>query len=482
MKRWTARTENRIIPVADLPFIAMKLNSINSIFQGISRRHSVIVLAFLMLVSFGISSSLAQKNSQKRITSLQFGELAEGSRVSIFSDSALNDYEAFRRGDRFYVRIPLADFTASQPNFRGDGFDDVQVQRSGDSILISFKLQLGANARVDQRSNRLDVVFSAPNAAANRVVRSGSANPSPSRTTTDAIPGIVVLQNSRNQQKRNPDAAGPMPPGSPTANRPRLVTQEFTTRPAPAQPSQSSHVQAGPTQGSVNKVHNRTAVELPPARPVASSSSANDVKPAPKSDSPATFTPSSTPSYTPSTAVAQSTPWPSRTIPNSPSATSSAGWKKRGDLAMQWVSANRVAASVGAFVILSLIVFGVSMIYRKRRKHGKTRRVKVTGVQPKNSPASDPEESMANSNAVYDDMLFDDCVSDVRDPEVTLPSAALDFSQPNNGGHEWAEQVFEAGSARPTAATVNQRWIPANPPIPSYTNKNEVPEREVFEL
>lgn len=461
----------------------MKLNSINSIFQGISWRHSVIVLAFLMLVSFGISSSLAQKNSQKRITSLQFGELAEGSRVSIFSDSALNDYEAFRRGDRFYVRIPLADFTASQPNFRGDGFDDVQVQRSGDSILISFKLQLGANARVDQRSNRLDVVFSAPNSAANRVVRSRSANPSPSRATTNAIPGIVVLQNSRNQQKRNPDAAGPMPPDSPTANRPRLVTQEFSsTRPAPAQPSQSSHVQAGPTQGLVNKVHNRTAVEPAPAKPVASSSSANDVKPAPKSDSPATFMPSSTPSYPTSTAVAQSTPWPSRTIPNSPSATSSAGWKKRGDLAMQWVSANRVAASVGAFVILSLIVFGVSMIFRKRRKHVKTRRVKVPGVQPKNSPSSAPEESMANSNAVDDDMLFDDYVSDVRDPEVTLPSAALDFSQPSNGGHEWAEQVFEPGLARPTAATVNQRWIPANPPIPSYTNKNEVPEREVFEL
>lgn len=108
--------------------------------------------------------------------------------------------------------------------------------------------------------------------------------------------------------------------------------------------------------------------------------------------------------------------------------------------------------------------------------------MKVPGVQPKNSPASDSEESMANSNAVYDDMLFDDYVSDVTDPEVTLPSAALGSSQPSNGGQEWAEQVFEAGSARPTAARVNQRWIPANPPIPSYTNKNEVSEREVFEL
>ncbi|HYJ84473.1 MAG TPA: hypothetical protein VEW46_00275, partial [Pyrinomonadaceae bacterium] len=119
----------------------MKLNFIKKSFQEIRRRPSVIVLVFLILVNLGITPSWAQKNSQKRITSLQYGELAEGSRVSVFSDSALTDYEAFRRGDRFYVRIPVADFTASHPNFRGNGFDDVQVQRSGDNILISFKLQ-----------------------------------------------------------------------------------------------------------------------------------------------------------------------------------------------------------------------------------------------------------------------------------------------------------------------------------------------------
>jgi hypothetical protein len=462
-------------------YCPMKINFIKKSIQEIRRRPSVIVLTFLILVNFGITSSSAQKNSQKRITSLQFGELAEGSRVSVFSDSALTDYEAFRRGDRFYVRIPLADFTTSQPNFRGDGFDDVQVQRSGDSILISFKLQLGANARVDQRSNRLDVIFSAPN----KVVRRSTANPAPSRTTSKAMPGIVVLQNSRNQHQRNPDAAGPMPPDSPNSNRPRLVTQEFSstrsvTASSPAQPSMSSPVQTSSHRGSVNKVHNKTAIEPSPAKPVASLSSANEVKPASKSDSPSTFTPSPTPGYPTVTAVAQSTPWPSRTIANSPSATSSTGWRKRSELAVQWVSANRVVASVGAFVVLSLVVFSVSMIYLKRRKHVNTKRLKVPGVQPKNSPARDPEDVVANSNAEYDDMLFDEYLSDVNDPEVTLPSAALDFSQPNNCGLEWAEEVSEP--TEPPAAAVNQRWMPATPPISSYTTRNEVPEREVFEL
>jgi hypothetical protein len=149
---------------------------------------------------------------------------------------------------------------------------------------------------------------------------------------------------------------------------------------------------------------------------------------------------------------------------------------------MQWVSANRVAASVGAFVLLSLIVFGASMLYRKRRKHVETKRVKVPGVQPKYSPVSDPEELPANSNAEYDDMLFDDYVSDVRDTEVTLPSAALNFSQPRNGDREWAERVSQQEAAQSTAAPVDQPWIPATPSLPDYAMKNEVPEREVFEL
>ncbi len=465
--------------MAVLPrYCPMKLNFITRTFQGIGRRRIVTVMAFLMLANFGIVGSVAQKNSQKRITSVQFGELAEGSRVSVFSDSALNDYEAFRRGDRFYVRIPLADFNASQPNFRGDGFDDVQVQRAGDSILISFKLQLGANARVDQRSNRLDVIFS----ASDKGMRSGSPSPSTSRTTTNVIPGIVVFQNSRNQQNRSSDAAGPMPPDSPSANRPRLVTQEVSpTRPAPAQPLPPSYPSVVPSQGSVNKVHSRTAVE-PPAKTLTSSSSANEVKPAPKSDSYSTFTPSPTPSYPTSTAVAQSTPWPSRPIANSPTALSSAGWKKRSELATQWVAANRVVASVGAFVVLSLMVFGASMVYRKRRQRVTNKRVKVPGVQPKNSAASAPEEFQANSDAEYDEILIDDYVSDLRDPEATLPSAAVNFSQPGTGSSEWAEQVFDSEPAQPTAPSVNQRWIPATPPVQSYTIRNEVPEREVFEL
>ncbi len=450
----------------------MKLNLIYTTVKGIKRRPGVVLLALLMLVNSGITSSLAQKNSQKRITSVQFGELAEGSRISVFSDSALNDYEAFRRGDRFYVRIPLADFTAAQPNFRGDGFDDVQIQRVGDGILISFKLLLGASARVDQRFNRLDVIFS----ASNKALRNSSPNSTPTRPTSSAIPGIVTLQNSNNQQRRSPDAAGPMPPDSPTANRPRIVTQEFNSERQVSEPPERTSVQGNPNRPSANKVFNVATSKASP-KSGAALSHANEVNSATRPDSPASFTPSSTPSYQTSTAIPQSTPLQPRPMVNSPSA-GSLGWRQRSEVAKRWVSANLVAAAVGAIALLSLLVFAGAVLYRKRRKHVKTKRVKVAKVQPKYSPDSDVAESTANPE--IDAMVFDDNVSDLRDTEVTLPAAAL--NEPLVEDSDWSQVILEPEFAKSRLAPMNHSWIHSAPSIPDYARKNDVPEREVFEL
>src|SRR5438445_4322279 len=90
---------------------------------------------------------------------------SEGSRVSLTTDQSLNDYEAYRTGDRFYVRIPPTDVPRAQ-TARGRGFEDLKVQRNADSTVLSFRLQPGATARVEQRSNQLDVVFKAAGATA----------------------------------------------------------------------------------------------------------------------------------------------------------------------------------------------------------------------------------------------------------------------------------------------------------------------------
>ncbi len=58
----------------------------------------------------GIDTGSSATEEPTTCTSLQLGDAVEGSRVSVVSDSALSDYEAFRRGDRFYVKIPLAEF------------------------------------------------------------------------------------------------------------------------------------------------------------------------------------------------------------------------------------------------------------------------------------------------------------------------------------------------------------------------------------
>src|SRR5947208_1373129 len=102
-------------------------------------------------------------NSGKRthVATLHSTDSSEGSRVAISSDQSLNNYEAYRRGDRFYVKIPAADVPRAEA-MRGRGFADVKSQRTGDSTVLSFRLQPGATAHVEQRGNKLDVVVAVP--------------------------------------------------------------------------------------------------------------------------------------------------------------------------------------------------------------------------------------------------------------------------------------------------------------------------------
>ena len=172
-----------------IPFIGpMKSVLLKTVNLEKRRRNGVALLFCVCLTLFAFTAAAAQVKDNKHITAIQLGAATEGSRVTVVSDSPLIDYEAFRRGNRFYVKIPLADLSAAAPHFRADGFEDVQVQKVGDSQIVSFKLQPGATARVDQRGNRLDVIFS----AANRIP-----------LNTDNPPGDL-----------GPDAAGPMPSDS----------------------------------------------------------------------------------------------------------------------------------------------------------------------------------------------------------------------------------------------------------------------------
>ncbi|HZH91356.1 MAG TPA: HEAT repeat domain-containing protein [Pyrinomonadaceae bacterium] len=145
-----------------------------------------------------------QKSRAKRITPLRTSDTPDGSRVTITSDGELNDYSAYRSGDRFIVVVPQAE-GAGTGGARGRGFEGAQVEKRGKDLVYTFKLQPGATARVNQRFNRLDVQFSAPKGAS----ASAAAKPTPAATPARRTPaeeaGLMKPPANANTQP-TPDA------------------------------------------------------------------------------------------------------------------------------------------------------------------------------------------------------------------------------------------------------------------------------------
>ncbi len=137
-----------------------------------------------------IMKSAQQSNSNSgkspHVTTLHSRDSQEGSRVAISSDQSLNNYEAYRRGDHFYVKIPATDVPRAEA-VRGRGFADVKALRTGDSTVLSFRLQPGATAHVEQRANKLDVVVTVPGGAS--ATQSDRARETARSTANDQLRG-----------------------------------------------------------------------------------------------------------------------------------------------------------------------------------------------------------------------------------------------------------------------------------------------------
>lgn len=353
------------------PFIApMKIKFLKRVVVKNKQRGGLALLSFVCLILFVLTTGTAQLRNQKHVIALQLGEAAEGSRVTVVSDSALNDYEAFRRGDRFYVKIPLADFTAAFPQLRADGFEDVQVQKVGDSVVVSFKLQPGASARVDQRSNRLDVIFSSPN----RNARNKTENAITNRGTSGA-------NVSRTAQERGPDAAGPRPGGSELAYRPRVVTQRAPVSYERRTPQNSSAQNNSRIDSRKNENRNS---------PVTSGSSAvKSPSPVPSPSSILSATkPTTYPPVTMASPGLSSSPNPAV---NSSGSANSSNWRSRANSVVQWMAANRLATLLGALILLSLILYLVMGLRRRGKDGTKTKALKALKSQPKVQPTLSPD-------------------------------------------------------------------------------------------
>ncbi len=105
----------------------------------------------------------APQAQKKNLASVKATETPEGSSIAIISDSAaLNDYSAYRGGDRFFVLIPAADASRVSSGLRGRGFADLRAEKRGNDVLLSFRLLQGAMARVSQKFNRLEIIITVP--------------------------------------------------------------------------------------------------------------------------------------------------------------------------------------------------------------------------------------------------------------------------------------------------------------------------------
>jgi hypothetical protein len=158
-----------------------------------------------------------QKPQKKNITPLRSGDTSDGSRITITSDAPLNDYSAYRSGDRYYVVIPEANAPRAQSGLRGRGFEDVQVQKRGNDAVMSFKLQPGTNARVSQRFNRLDVELTTPGGKIAAVpTATPKTGPTPATQPTPQTIARPTPQTANTGQTN-------IPPVIPGANNPALT-------------------------------------------------------------------------------------------------------------------------------------------------------------------------------------------------------------------------------------------------------------------
>ncbi len=439
-------------------------------------RGGVVLFAFLFVLSLVIAPGSAQLKTQKRVTSLQLTGAAEGSRVTIVSDSALSDYEAFRRGDRFYVKIPLAYFSSSLPRFHGDGFEDVQVQKTGGSVIVSFKLQPGASARVDQRSNRLDVTFSAPN----RMARRNTVNPPANRATSGATVGAGPLDSRLTRQGRERITAGPMTPTTARPYRERVVTERASER----QAKQAVRAQIKPSSPP-NKSGSKPAATTTPAP----DKSVPKLVVNPRSKSagyPAITTATPPPNSQPQPAVSPSG------LVDAPNGTSRIG------ALLQWFSSHRLISLLLPLVLLGLILFYASSPNRRLMSALKMKRVKPPSVKP-TYPADVPlNKAVVSAVPLNSRAASAGSIETPKEHATPLTqggqSASPDPMVPANALRtNIIQEKSETGGAvvEPTAPSVGvgapQRhvWALAESTLAAPVaggNQSEDQEREVFEL
>jgi hypothetical protein len=413
----------------------MKINLFKSrVFASRWRHGGVILSASVCLVWVAFISSSAQLKASKQVTSLELGQAAEGARVTIISDSALNDYEAFRRGDRFYVKIPLAQFAFSQPRFHGNGFDDVQVQKVGDSVVVSFKLQPGASAHVDQHGNRLEVIFAAPPG-----IRSGYV----ATLARKRANGVSVNRDTASQgnQDRQRDVAGPVPSGWPQTSRERYANVRRGEAVETQRPARNARDEN--SRGRISTNNNAT---------VTGSTSIHIASPTPAPNYAAGS------AYTPASATGT----PVSSTVSRPAGVSA---KSRNSTLREWFSANRNASLLGALLLAGLLALLAAFLYRGRTTMASPNRVKGPLAQPK-----------------FDNKVELEELTDSRTEREPVPVSRISGAPEKSDWSPVASRPIFGPASGVAASRAAVLTKPSTSSVAVADNKSFSEEREVFEL
>jgi HEAT repeat protein len=361
-------------------------------------------------------------NSKKRthVATLRSSDSSEGSRVAISSDQSLTNYEAYRRGDRFYVKIPAADVPRAEA-VRGRGFADVKAQRSGDSTVVSFRLQPGATAHVEPRGNKLDVVVSVP----------GGGTPSIASNRT----GETSRPNVFEPRRIEPSKRG----GSSNANR--------------SESNRSAANRSG-ANADKNAANSNRNSRTNPATAANNSNSNSKSKPSPTVTPAPKPSPTAGPSPKPTATVKTPTPSPAQksASPNTTSASTQNSspvspaqgdfWARTKERAHYWIllaQLNPIPVAVGAIVLL--LIIGLLLFQRRRARA--TRRVKRSTKKPEASTSSGAKTAAVAAEAAANNNATTNAIADVPVEVAPVVPVVTSSASSDEGRRERVNRVAD---------------------------------------
>jgi hypothetical protein len=154
VKETPKTTENRRLKDID-PLNPVPSNSL----AGHALVNNIVAQGKEVAVSNLYVSSSLEKPSLLRTVSLSNTGMSGAVCVTINSNAEVRDYKVYSENGRLYIIIPNAELADEQAPLGAGSLKAVKAERRGADLVLAFVLPPGAKPRVQENSNRLDVLF-----------------------------------------------------------------------------------------------------------------------------------------------------------------------------------------------------------------------------------------------------------------------------------------------------------------------------------